>query len=77
MKVKSKGDVIRVIVEADDVGYDRSLAGQTLLKLIDNGNGWTAKFPSFSSTYPIRYMNIDYDEMALLVKAAEAMEDGE
>lgn len=45
-------------------GYDQEIG--TLCKVIDNGNGYTVKFPSYSSVYPPIYMNIDYAQAEYL-----------
>ena len=76
MKVTRKANVIKVKAEATD-SFDSSLVGRTVLKLTSDGNGWVAKFPSFSSSHPTRYLNIDYDELSYLLKAAEAMDEDE
>lgn len=70
-KVTRKGDVIKVKAGAE--GYGDWVIGKTILKLTNNGNGWTAKFPSHSSVIPTTYINLDYDQICLLVEASKKM----
>lgn len=55
-------------------GYCEGL--DTLLKLTDNGNGYTAKFPSYSSVYPDMYLNIDYAQAEYLFLAFKHIFEG-
>lgn len=39
---------------------------ETLCKVLDNGNGYTVKFPSYSSVEPTKFLNLRYDESEYL-----------
>lgn len=59
--VKTKGNVTKVIANG---GYCPEV--KTLCKVVDNGNGYTVKFPSYSSVEPDIYLNISYAESEYL-----------
>lgn len=76
MKVKRDGNTIKVIAEAGD-GLYTNLNGKPMCQLRNNGNGWDVKFFSYSSSYPDIRLNLDYDQLPLLAKAYEALEEHE
>ncbi len=76
MKVKRKGDTIKVYAESGDT-YDRTLVGRKLCRLRDNGNGWDVKIYSFHSARPHVRFNLDYDELPLLAAAYGALQEDE
>lgn len=60
-EVVTKGNVTKVKAKT---GYSPGV--ETLCKVVDNGNGYTVKFPSHSSVYADIYMSIDYAESEYL-----------
>ena len=60
-KQTKKGTVTKLVAKE---GY--GLGVYTLAKVLDNGNGYTVKFPSYSSVEPDVYMNIGYAESEYL-----------
>lgn len=76
MKAERKGKTIKVVAEADDM-YCSDLIGKPMCRIRNNGNGWDVKFYSHRSTYPNVRLNLDYDQLLLLAKACEALEDSE
>ncbi len=76
MKVKRKGDTIKVYAESGDT-YDRTLVGRKLCRLRNNGNGWDVKIYSVSCTHPHVRFNLDYDALPLLAEAYGALPEDE
>lgn len=76
MKTERKGNTIKVIAEAGDE-YCSDLIGKPMCRIRDNGNGWDVKFYSHRSTHADVRLNLDYDQLPLLVKACEALEEHE
>lgn len=65
-KQTKKGEVTKVFAV---LGYAPGV--EVLAKVVDNGNGYTVKFPSYSSCFPDKWMNIDYCEAEYLFLAFE------
>lgn len=71
-KVTKKGVVTKVKANH---GYSPGVT--TLAKVLDNGNGYTVKFPSYSCTEPDKYLSIDYGMAEYLRLAFNYIEEGE
>ena len=66
--VRRKDNVVRVEARS---GYNKGVG--LLRKLKDTGNGYIAKFPSYSSLTQDHYLCMEYDEAAYLYAALGAM----
>jgi len=71
-KVTKKGVVTKVKANH---GYSPGVT--TLCKVLDNGNGYTVKFPSYSCTEPTKFLNIDYAESEYLFLAFQSIREKE
>lgn len=70
-KQTKRGTVTKLIAKG---GYSPGV--ETLCKILDNGNGYTVKFPSYSSVQPDVYMNINYAEAEYLRLIFNYIEEG-
>ena len=52
-------------------GYSQGI--DLLCKMVDNENGYTVKFPSYSSLEPDRYLSLDYSQAVELYYALKVM----
>lgn len=68
VKVKDTGD-ITVKSKAGFALPEES----TLMKIKDNGNGYSIKTSSYSSCYPEHWFNLDYSEIEYLYYAYKAL----
>ena len=75
MKVKRKGDTIKVIAGGHD--YRQSLHGLTALKMTNTGNEWVVKFPALTDQYDQVKIKLDFEQIALLALAFEKLKDFE
>ena len=66
--VRRKDNVVRVEARS---GYNKCVG--LLCRLKDTGNGYIAKFPSYSSHTQDHYLCMEYDEAAYLYAALGAM----
>ena len=69
-EIVTKGNVTKVKAKT---GYSPGV--ETLCKVVDNGNGYTVKFPSHSSVYADIYMSIDYAQAEYLFLAFQHLLD--
>lgn len=76
MKVTRKNNTIKVIAETGDM-YCSDLIGKPMCRIRNNGNGWDVKFYSYSSVYPAVRLNLDYNQLPLLAKAYDALQEHE
>jgi len=67
-KVKVKGDITKVTANGEGC-WNSMVKGEVLLKFENTGNGFIAKFPSYSSTNQDNYICLDYDEAHELIFA--------
>ena len=58
-----------VKIKAEHHGWSENVRGETLCKLKSTGNGYIAKFPSYSSVYQDYYVCLDYAQASYLLKA--------
>lgn len=70
MKIVKKNN--KVTLYSDD---DFKEVNRKLMRVVDNGNGYTIKAYSWSSVYADKYWSIDYAEAADLVECLKYMED--
>ncbi len=57
--IKRTGNTTIIKSPKDDGGW--TSANKKILKIVDNGNGFTVKHYSWSDAYPDMYYNIPYD----------------
>lgn len=73
--IKRKGNTVKVIDGSD---YSPYVRGRALAKVTNTGNGYIAKFKSFSSVQQDNYVCLDYSEAHVLWLAlGEFFKDGE
>jgi len=65
-KVTRKGSVVKITAGS---AWQPFVQGKTLAKLTNTGNGYIAKFPSFSSAQQDVYLCLDYSNAVLLYQA--------
>lgn len=70
--VTTKGNVTKVKAVK---GYNADV--DVLCKVKNNGNGYTVKFPSYSSVHPPVFMNIDYAQAEYLFLAFKSIYEKE
>ena len=70
-RIKRKGNSVIVYAGPEYINEGRKLA-----RLVNNGNGYTVKFYSWSATIPNRYLNIGYDELEYLSAAFASFNKG-
>lgn len=68
-RVIRNGKVVRIYAKS---GYLPHVNGKVMCKLETTGNGYIAKFKSFSSAMQDNYVCLDYSEASLLFKAMSA-----
>lgn len=68
-QIKRKNNVVTIRAQS---GYLPHVNGKIMCKVVNTGNGYAARFNSFSSSTDDHYVHLDYSEAALMLKALVA-----